>query len=342
MDRRVFLKSSCLAVSAVLGTGCSTTVVQNGRKEKPLFTFIQLTDTHVSAPFSDNRVYAGANGRMRWFVDALNDGTIAEPDFILHTGDMIHGGCLEKLGPELEEFDANVLKKLSVPFYPCVGNHENVQRAGIPEYEEAYIKTFGSDKKNYTFERDGIVFVMLDNSFEPPVGSLKQLREKLRRQRNEWLRKVLAENQKPKILCCHIPVVPLREVAVLEKSFGFISWNSDDKELLDILSANNKTVLAVLSGHLHISGCVKVDGIYHIVASGLASYPHDFVVYKVYPDRIEVRMNSLPKELSEPYHSNIHGSRRHGIDYVDNKHTTHELYISGNPAERAFSIPLKQ
>jgi len=345
MDRRYFLKSSCLTFLSFLNTSYSAVVAQNSKKEKdkPLFTFIQLTDTHISAPFSDKSVYAGANERMRWFIKSLETGAVTKPDFILHTGDMIHGEHLEKLGPDLEEFDTNVLKNICVQFYPCVGNHENVQRAGVAAYEEAYIRTFGPNKLNYTFEHGGIVFVVFDNSSDPPGKPFKELHEKLRRQRNEWLRKVFAGNQKkPKILCCHIPVVSLREEAVLKRSFGFCSWKSHDEELIELLSANKETILAVLSGHLHLTGCVKVDGIYHIVPSGLASYPHDFAVYKVYSGRIDVCMSSVPQELSEPYRSNIHCSRRHGIDYVDKEHSTHELYMSGNHEERVFSMLLQR
>ena len=42
--------------------------------------------------------------------------------------------------------------------------------------------------------------------------------------RNEWLRKALARTgNKPKILCCHIPLVNFRDEAVLSQSFGRIT-----------------------------------------------------------------------------------------------------------------------
>jgi predicted MPP superfamily phosphohydrolase len=341
MDRRTFVKSGCLSYLSLLGAGCRTqfACAADDKKDTPLFTFIQLTDTHVNAPFEDDTVYSGANPRMQWFVEALDNGTIAKPDFIVHTGDMVHGAKLENFAPDFGVLDTQVLKKLSVPFYSCVGNHENLQRSGIPEYDQAYINTFGADKFNYTVERGGILFVIFDTSFEP---ASKELHQQMRQRRNDWLRTVLVENpQTPKILCCHIPLVPLREEEVLKKSFGFVSYKADDDQLVQLLAAHNDTILAVLSGHLHLTGCVRVDGIYHIVPSGLASFPHDYAMFRVYNDRIEVTMESVPQELSAAWRSNIHHRRRHGIDYTDDKHPTHLLYVGGNPDERRFTILIK-
>jgi len=311
---------------------------------KPLFTFLHLNDTHLSGSLESKGVYAGANKRLKWFIEKMNSGDLVKPDFALGLGDMINGGDLEAFAPQFLELKTNVLAKLPFPVYPCVGNHENKQRQGDDVYEKPYIDAFGSGRQNYTFEKGGIQFVVFDNSGMPPRDStgLREQHERSRVKMIAWLRQTLqANSQQPKILCCHIPAACLREEEVLKKSFGFPSYYALDNELLELLKSHNDSVLAVLSGHLHLTGCVKVDGIYHIVTSGLASYPHDFGIYEVYADRIDVRMESVPKSMSEPYASNIHCSRRHKIDYTDKDHPTHELYVSGNPAERKFSIELR-
>ncbi|MBN2294106.1 MAG: hypothetical protein JXM70_16890 [Pirellulales bacterium] len=88
-----------------------------------------------------------------------------------------------------------------------------------------------------------------------------------------------------------------------------------------------------------LTGVVKHAGFYQIVISGTASYPSDFATYDVFPDRIHVQMHSLPKSLLDPS-TNIHGKRRHGIDYTDATHRTHEAYLRGNAEERMFDIAL--
>jgi 3',5'-cyclic AMP phosphodiesterase CpdA len=263
---------------------------------------------------------------------------------MLYLGDMVNGVKLENLKPEIEELKEEVIDKLPFKVYPCIGNHENKQRQGSPEYNKAYIDTFGKDRIDYVFQQGKIQFVVFDNSGMPPRPSIKMEKEheELRKQKLIWLRKVFEANpEKNKILCCHIPLACVREEEVLAKSFGFPSYYVHDEEMLALLREYNDSVLAVLSGHLHLTGMKKIDGIHHIVASGLASYPHDFGIYYVYRDRIDVRMRSVPESMHEPYASNIHNRRRHGIDYTNKAHPTHEQYVKGNADERAFSIPFK-
>jgi hypothetical protein len=67
-----------------------------------------------------------------------------------------------------------------------------------------------------------------------------------------------------------------------------------------------------------------------------------FGAFDVYPDRIAVQMLRVPDELiGDPALGDIHGVRRHGIDYVDAAHPVHDSYMSGNAEERRFSIPLE-
>ena len=92
--------------------------------------------------------------------------------------------------------------------------------------------------------------------------------------RNQWLRHTLdASPDEPTILCCHIPLIPLREERVLSRSFGFKSYAAHDSELLETVETHSATVIAVLSGHLHLTGVVRKRDIFHIVPSGSATYP---------------------------------------------------------------------
>jgi predicted MPP superfamily phosphohydrolase len=314
------------AAAGVLGRFAARS---HAAEARPLLRFVQLNDAHVdSKKPSDYRL---ANAKLRYLVKSLGAGTdAAAPDFVVGIGDMVTG---EK--PDMAADFAllkTLLAGLKCPYYPVVGNHEVGQQEGRAEYEAPYRKVFGNDRVNYTVRHAGVQFVMLDDSGAPASNATE-----VGRRRRRWLRDVLEGSPDPKILCCHIPLVPLREEAVLKKSFGFGSYIAHDGEMLKLVESHADRIIAVLSGHLHLTGMVRRQGICHITVSGTASYPCDFASYEVFADRIRIRVHSLPKELLTP-ETDIHGKPRFATDYTDVAHPTHESYVRGNPAEREFDI----
>ncbi len=118
-----------------------------------------------------------------------------------------------------------------------------------------------------------------------------------------------------------------------------------------IIQNHSDKVIAVLNGHVHLTGVIKTnnswlsflfpgdDDIYHISPSGLASYLCHYAYYKVFENKIDVKMIQVDSELVTPS-SNIHGKLYYKKDFVDTLHKSNEFYVSGNMDERAFSIPL--
>lgn len=303
----------------------------------PRFRFAQINDSHVQAPLGQQdapriRTYPRANDKLRHCVEAINDRI--RPDFVLAIGDLIHGETLARLRPDLETFRA-LTGSLAAPLYPTMGNHEVVQREGDPDHERPYRDCFGEDRVNYAFERGGLVFIMLNNSGACAVG------DDVIRARNAWLRRTLVEHaSRPKIIGCHIPVVPIREEEVLARSFGFSSYQAHDPELLGLIDSHAATIVAVLSGHLHLTGCVVRDGVRHVSICGTASYPGDFAQFDVHDDRIEMTVHRLPVDLASSAPS-IHGSPRHAFDPIDAGHDTPESYKIGRADERRLTIPIR-
>lgn len=297
---------------------------------KRLFRFLQWNDQHVDA--TQPPAYARANEKQEYLTSTVRQFSPSRrPAFILSAGDMIHGEDLPSIRADFQVF-RRLTANLGVPFYPDVGNHEVKQNEGDPQWQQPYIDQFGAARLNYTFEHSGLLFVVFNNSGAPAANS--------RTNRDDWVRGILEANRdKPKILCCHIPLVPIREDRVLRKSFGFSSYQAHDERLLATIEEHADTVIAVLAGHLHLTGTVLRNGIYHIVPSGTASYPCDYAGYDVFPDRIAVRMIPIPARL-QTRETDIHGRPRYKMDYTGRDHPTHELYLKGNPAERAFDIPL--
>lgn len=299
-----------------------------------MFRFVQWNDTHIDATTPPD--YKLANEKVQYLVESLHAATLFPvPDFVIGIGDIINGEDLSSLAPDFALF-RKLTADLKCPYYPVVGNHEVVQQEGNPQYEAPYRQAFGDQRINYTCRHGGVQFVMLDNSGAPASN-----RTEVGRRRNRWLGDVLAATQKlPTILCCHIPLVPLRDEEVLKKSFGFGSYTAHDAELLKLVDAHADSVVAVLSGHLHLTGVVRRNGVCHVAVSGTASYPCDFASYEVFPDRIRMRVHSLPPHLVTPA-TDIHGKPRHATDYTDAAHATHEAYVKGNPEERALDMVLR-
>ena len=320
------------AVLAATGRNSLSTGRDNGALGDLLFRFIQWNDVHIDETRPSS--YRLANEKMRYLVDWANKTeNQPRPDFVVGIGDMIHGGAVASLAPDIR-LQKSLLADLEIPFYPVIGNHENVQQEGNTSYEASFHEAFGEDRTNYTLRHKGLLFVMLNNSGAPSSNS-----REVGKRRNEWFRSVLdGSPDLPKIVCCHIPLAPLRDESVLKKSFGFSSYAAKDDQLLGLVDKYAKSIVAVLSGHLHLTGVVIRNGVRHVSISGTASYPCDFASFDVYPERIRFHVHSLPQQLSTP-DTNIHGRPRHAVDYTDSAHPTHESYIKGSPSERDAEWP---
>jgi len=334
LSRRSFVRAAALGTAAIATSEPGANLLAS-EEETPLFRFFQWNDLHVEE-FTPSD-YHLAEEKTRYLVESLNTATHGPvPDFVIAVGDMIHGTHGQaSLAPDFAKFKA-LTANLSCPLYPAVGNHENLSSGeGDPTKEGPYWKVFGRDRTNYTFEHGGLLFVVINNSGAPSSNQ-----RKVGKKRNRWLGRVLADSRdQPKILCCHIPLVPIREESVLKKSFGFDSYMAHDDQMLAMVDRHADSILAVLSGHIHLTSVVQRRGVYHIVPSGPASYPCDFASFEVFADRIRVRMHSLSEELVASS-TGIHGHPRHKIDYTDTQHPTHESYMRGNASERDFEIAL--
>jgi predicted MPP superfamily phosphohydrolase len=332
--RRGFLARAAVgSAMGAIGLGRAASTAAPVGTEKPLFRFVQWNDTHIDATTPSD--YKLANEKAKYLVESLNAATLFPvPDFVIGIGDIINGEGLPSLAPDFALFK-KLTAGLKCPYYPVVGNHEVVQQEGNTQYEAAYRQAFGDHRTNYSFRHGGMQFVVLDDSGAPASN-----RSEVGRRRNRWLGEVLAAAQGlPTILCCHIPLVPLRDEEVLKKSFGFGSYIAHDAELLKLVDAHATSIVAVLSGHLHLTGVVRRNGVYHVVVSGTGSYPCDFASYEVFADRIRMRVHSLPPQLVTP-ETDIHGRPRFATDYTDAAHATHEAYVKGNPSERALDMVL--
>ena len=335
-NRRLFLKN--IAGSLAVGSGQTllkidvTAAESANLHEQPMLRFVQWNDIHVRSPRDTNK----SQQKLDYLISSINNETyFPKPDFVIGVGDLIEGGSAAARKNEFDIFKDKV-DGLKCLFYPVVGNHENNGAEGNPTREAEYVATFGSDRLNYTFQAGGIQFIVLNNSGSPGANKTS-----IGKKRRKWLQKKLDESPGlPKIITCHIPLVPMRDEQVLAESFGFGKlYCTHDADLLKIVEDHADDVLAVLSGHVHLSGAVQRKGVYHITTSGTDDYPCDFAEFAVYKDRLHVHMHAISKDLREPSR-NLH--TRSGTEYTDSTHATAESYVSGNDSEREFIITLRE
>lgn len=297
--------------------------------------FVVINDLHAQfAPRPKHAGYPGANERAEWMLKQFaKGGAHAAVDFVIGAGDLIHGEDLPSIRAEMKALRKR-LKPLVVPFYPCCGNHEIEQREGDTDYERPYAKAFGKGRFDYTISAERFEIIVLNN------GGTFHVTAQRREQRAERFEQMLrARPGVPKIVACHVPLVPIRDRDVLHGSFGFRSYCCLEGELLDLLDSHGGDVRLVISGHLHLTGVVRRRGVCHLTTAGTASFPHDYALINATKDRLRVEVRGLPKSLHEPA-SNIHGPPRYEEGYTDADHPRAIDYLRGRPGERRFSIKL--
>jgi hypothetical protein len=114
--------------------------------------------------------------------------------------------------------------------------------------------------------------------------------------------------------------------------------------VLKLLESHRESIVAVISGHLHLTGHAAGRGLDQVVVSGLYSWPGDWARLDVYPDRIKVKMIApgrflpSPELDAMPMRNAAHD--RHGREFTDADHPTFADYLRGRADERAFTLAL--
>ncbi|HEX6906728.1 MAG TPA: metallophosphoesterase [Terriglobales bacterium] len=236
VDRRGFLK--CMAWA---GTGLVWTVaggvpvsrlIAGGRQkmgEAGSFTFVQISDSHIGF---DKGANPDVTATFQAAINKIN-ALPAEPDLILHTGDLSH---LSKP----QQFDTldQVLKgaKRKQVFY-VPGEHDVALDNG-----RQFLERYGKHTQGggwHSFDHKGVHFVGLVNVLDLKAGGLGQLgHEQL-----EWLERDLHgySNSTPVVVFAHIPLWTV---------YPEWGWGTQDSaQALSYLRRFGS--VTVLNGHIH-------------------------------------------------------------------------------------------
>jgi 3',5'-cyclic AMP phosphodiesterase CpdA len=227
--------------------------------------FVQITDTHVSAQSDFSQKV------LEYAIKDINSQTGIS--FVVFTGDNIASPSPENL----RAFNS-IIKKLKVPYYIVIGNHDVYKQKQMSK--EQYFEILREGKPfmhqrsaNYKFHKNGFIFLTVDGAKEVIPGSIGYYREGTL----GWLDKTLSKNKKKSVVIFqHFPVEYPKEAENKLKTHRTYKI----EEYQQILS-NHHNVLAILSGHFHINDEIMKDGVYHISTPALLNVPYSYKIIDI-------------------------------------------------------------
>ena len=236
VDRRGFLKCMAWAGTGLLWTVAGgvpvSRLIAGGRQNTgPTggFTFVQISDSHIGF---DKGANPDVTATFQAAIDKIN-ALPAEPDLILHTGDLSH---LSKPG----QFDTldQVLKgaRRKLVFY-VPGEHDVALDNG-----RLFLERYGKTTQGggwHSFDHKGVHFVGLVNVLNLKAGGLGLLgHEQL-----QWLERDLQAHSSstPVVVFAHIPLWAV---------YPQWGWGTEDSaQALSFLRRFGS--VTVLNGHIH-------------------------------------------------------------------------------------------
>ena len=212
--------------------------------------FVQVSDARFS---KENEVNTLAT--------AIKDiNKLKDVEFVVFTGDNIAKPQKDNLIGFLDE-----AKKLNCPFYIVLGDHDVNKHKEMSKKEyikiiKKHVRKYKPEEANYTFEKNGVVFMVVDGSKDVIPGTNGFYKEDTL----NWLKTQLdLQPRKNIIILQHFPLIPPNGN---ENYYTFKPEN-----YLKLLAAH-KNVKAVISGHFGVNKEEKVKGIMHISTAPLPEY----------------------------------------------------------------------
>jgi hypothetical protein len=166
--------------------------------------------------------------REKVFSQAVAQVNLLQPQFVMSVGDLIEGYTTkeERLKEEWDEFDGYV-KRLEMPFFYVVGNHDMPNKTQMAKWGERY------GKRYYHFTYKNTLFMCLNS--ETPPDNISAIDP----EQQAWIAKTLEANKDVRwtFVFLHKPIWTAKD---LEKN----GWAAVEKSL-----AGRK--YTVFCGHVH-------------------------------------------------------------------------------------------
>jgi 3',5'-cyclic AMP phosphodiesterase CpdA len=247
--RRDFLHLAGLASAGIAGVACASGLhplrqAHAATKAAEEFVFLQLSDTHWG--FTGPAINPDAAGTLPKTIATIN-ALEHQPDFLLFTGDLTHttDDATERR-TRMAQF-RDLVHTLHAPrLYFLPGEHD----ASL-DHGEAYREFFG--ESHYTFDHNGVHFIVLDNVSDPS-GSLGDAQL-------QWLRADLAR------LAADQPIVVLTHRPLFDLAPDWDWATRDGAQALQALMPFQ--YVTVFYGHIHQEHHFTTGHIFHHAAKSL-------------------------------------------------------------------------
>ncbi len=208
-------------------------------------------------------------------------------DFVIQLGDVVTRATVRNF---LTFFRTLLASGLKHPFLTIIGNHDRHKPHGQTP-SDLYRSIFG--KTNYSFDRGGARFIILDNS----NGRLTQAQLR-------WLDRKL-QTEKRKLVFLHIPPITPEIIAVTSKMLRFAGFRKGAEDFVRIVSERKAD--RVYMGHVHGFGVAELGGVRYVLSGGggspmwrgLSSWLksiHHFITVRVSPEGIRETVHTLDGE----------------------------------------------
>lgn len=231
--------------------------------------FVQITDSHYSSTGNEysQREVEQSQAVLQKTIEDIN--SLKDVDFVAFTGDNID----KANEADLKNFLC-IINKLKFPYYIVIGNHEvfKSQKFDKKEYMKVvrkYSKHCKPSCANYVFEKNGVVFLVVDGAKEVipgPAGYYKKDTLK-------WLDKQLTKH-------CSRKVVILQHFPIVAPYYNRTHTTYNAKDYEAVLKKHSN-VIAIFSGHYHANGEKMQDGIYHVSSPALIEAPHNYKIIEI-------------------------------------------------------------
>jgi 3',5'-cyclic AMP phosphodiesterase CpdA len=274
MDEKRYSRRDFMRITGIGGLvfasglpGCSSYGVPGGARSD--FSFIQLSDIHWG--YSNPKVNPEAKDTLSRAVAAVN-ALEQKPAFVVFTGDLTQTTDDPKeRRRRLSQFK-EIASGISVPkVYFMQGEHDASLDRG-----EAYQEVIGGPL-HYTFDHDGVHFIVLDNTSDPaPLIGPAQL---------AWLKTDLSSLpvDAPIVVLTHRPLFPL-----------YPQWDwatRDGPAAIELLMPYRN--VTVFYGHIHHEHHHRTGHIAHHAATA--------VMFPLSPVGTAPQKTQLPWDSSQPF-----------------------------------------
>jgi len=240
MERRKFIKALAGGSSILL---LPVSLNAFSKTLKSPLRFGVCADVHKDIMFD-------ADSRLKAFIEAASG---KELDFIIQLGDFCR------------PYDANreflsIWNNYQGEKYHVIGNHD--MDGGFTR--EKVIEFWASTAKYYSFEKNGLHFIVLDgNDKNPSPDKASGYARFIGDEQKEWLKNDLKSTTLPCVLFSH-------------QSFENTDIGIENQsEIRQILEDENKAsglkkVIACFSGHHHTDYATSINGIYYIQVNSMS------------------------------------------------------------------------